>query len=181
MAIPALDSLFYIAPSGTQTHFVQTGNPEGPLIICLHGLGGSTETFVPLLPYLPQTYRIILVDFQGFGKTPLTGTREGISVADHVTDLDHLISHLEASPDQRQTKRTGIVLVGHSLGAIVALHYTSKNSNKVKGLALIGAGRAAGHIPAARERMLNLAASVRSKGLELAAETATKSNFYEDT
>lgn len=97
MATPTLHSKFFTTANGTKTHYEQTGDPEGPLLIGLHGLGGSTETYYPLLPHLPTTYNTILVDFQGLGKTPLTSPEKPISISGHVSDLHHLVAHLQAT------------------------------------------------------------------------------------
>ncbi|KAF2726992.1 alpha/beta-hydrolase [Polyplosphaeria fusca] len=179
MKSPPLSSSFYTSPSGTKTHFLQSDASTGPLLICLHGLGGSTETFIPLLPSLPQTCNIVLVDFQGFGKTPLAESSKPLSVPGHVADLSHLIAHLQA--DSGPDKQQKIILIGHSLGAIIALHYAAQNPERIGGLTLLGAGRAAGHIPAVRQRMLDTAATVRTKGIDIVADGAVKGNFYEDT
>ncbi|KAF6843920.1 alpha beta hydrolase fold protein [Colletotrichum musicola] len=173
-----LSSSYFTAPSGTKTHYLQAGDPSGRLLVCLHGLGGSTETFAPLLPSLPRSYNTVLVDFQGFGKTSLADPTKKLSVAGHADDFRHLIASLETSAGERTAKS---VIVGHSLGAIVALHYAAGNPDAVAGLVLLGPGRAAGHIPAARQRMLDLAAGVREKGIGFGADAAGRSNFYEDT
>jgi len=174
-----LVSSHFTTTSGTLLHFLQGGEPSGPLLICLHGLGGSTETFVPLVPSLPQTYNIVLIDFQGFGKTSLADPRKHVSIAGHVIDLSDIIVSLQET--SRAPNVSKVVIVGHSLGAIVALHYAAAHPERVGGLALLGPGRAAGHIPAVRQRMLDLATAVRETGIDIAAETAVKSNFYEDT
>ena len=179
MTAHALTSKYYTTTTGTELHYIQTGSASGPLLLCLHGLGGSTDTFIPLLPHLPPSYTIVLLDFQGFGDSPLTASSNTISVANHVTDVGDLIAALQGASS---TPRPGeIVIIGHSLGAIVALQYAAKHPEAVGGLALLGVGRAAGHIPAARQRMCDLATAVRTKGITFAAEVATKSNFYEDT
>ena len=173
-----LTSSYFTASSGTKTHYLQGGNLTGTLLVCLHGLGGSTETFIPLVPYLPPTHHIILVDFQGFGKTPLADPTQRLSIAGHAADVGELIASLQGTVSSAPAK---VVLIGHSLGAIVSLHYAAQHAESVAGLALLGPGRAAGHIPAVRQRMLDLAAAVRKKGIYVATETAVKSNFYEDT
>jgi pimeloyl-ACP methyl ester carboxylesterase len=97
MAIASsLSSHFYTTSAGTKTHYLQTGDPTAKLLICLHGLGGSVETFKPLLAYLPRTQNIVLVDFQGFGKSPLTSATKPLSISGHVSDLHNLITHLQA-------------------------------------------------------------------------------------
>lgn len=96
MASLTFDSRFYTTSRNTNTHYLQTGHRAGPLIICLHGLGGSVDTFKSLVPLLPHRYNIVLVDFQGFGKTPLTSKTEALSIDGHVSDLHDIVSFLQA-------------------------------------------------------------------------------------
>lgn len=172
-------SNYFTTSSGTNLHYLQGGDSSGPLLVCLHGLGGSTETFLPLVPFLPQDFSIVLVDFQGFGKTPLAKPQEKISIAKHVSDLGDLITSLQGYSGLSASSK--VIVVGHSLGAIIALHYGAQHPEVFGGLLLIGPGRAAGHITAARRRMLDLAATVRQRGIQVAADAASVSNFYENT
>ncbi|KAF3008996.1 hypothetical protein E8E13_011560 [Curvularia kusanoi] len=178
MYLESDNSHFYTTAVGTKLHYIQLGNAEGPLVICLHGLGGSADAFVPLLPYIPRIYNIVLLDFQGFGKSPLNTSSNTISIGYYVADLDDLIKALQRPSNATQSRE--IVIVGQSLGAIIALQYAAQHPVEVKGLALIGVGRSAAHIPAVRQRMLDLASSVRAEGIVYAANVAAKSNFYDD-
>ncbi|KZL63846.1 hydrolase or acyltransferase (alpha beta hydrolase superfamily) [Colletotrichum tofieldiae] len=172
-------SSYFTAPSGNKIHFLQSGSHSGPLLVCFHGLGGSNETFLPLLPSLPQSFNIILVDFPGFGKSFLNKAAKPITVTGTVSDIHCLISFVQESAGTSKPEK--IICIGHSFGAIVALHYAAKYPEAVAGLALLGPGRAAGHIPAVRQRMLELASNVRSAGIGFAADAAAQSNFYGDT
>lgn len=157
-------------------HYTDTGNSSGALTIFLHGLGGSTETFSPILPlFSHETSRLICVDFEGSGKTPLTLPDVKLSVPRYVYDLEYLITSLQSPNGQEPWKK--VILIGHSLGAIVAMHYASKYPDRVQGLALLGPGRSIAHVPIARERMLGLAEKTRAEGIEAAADIATISNF----
>ncbi|KAK3116625.1 hypothetical protein LTR53_002800 [Teratosphaeriaceae sp. CCFEE 6253] len=154
----------------------------GPLLILLHGLGGSSVTFTSLLPHLPlHQYRVLSVDLEGFGLTQLSDCKVQLSIDRYVADLESLVAHME-SDDSTQAAKHSVVevpvvnIIGHSLGSIIALHYASRHADKVKGLGLLGVGRSASHVPAARERMLGLAAKVRNEGIEKAAELATQMN-----
>jgi 3-oxoadipate enol-lactonase len=180
MASPSYSSAFYTTPNGTETHYLQTGNVQGPLLLALHGLGGSTATFEPLVPHLPQSYNIILVDFQGYGKTKLANPQKPLSIDGHVSDLHHLVAHLQASGSS-DAARGKITILGHSLGTIVGLHYTAQHPDNVAGLALLGSGRSASHIPAARQGMLDTAAKTREQGITYAANLAMKTNFPPDS
>jgi pimeloyl-ACP methyl ester carboxylesterase len=87
-------SHFFDTPNGPRTHYTQCGNPSGPLLILLHGLGGSVATFLPLLPHLPsKKYKIISVDFEGFGRTALSSPL--LYIEKYVEDLDQLITSLQ--------------------------------------------------------------------------------------
>ncbi|KAH6670290.1 Alpha/Beta hydrolase protein [Plectosphaerella plurivora] len=172
-----MTSSFFTTSSGTKTHFLRSGTLSGPLLVCLHGLGGSTETFAPLLPSLPTSHDIVLVDFQGFGVTPLTDPSKPLFVSGHVADLHDLITSLQAA----KTSPSPVTLIGHSLGGVVSLHYAAAHPDVVGGLLLLAPGRSAGHIPVVKQRMLDLGSAAREKGVGFAADIAAKSNFYEDT
>ncbi|KAL3459756.1 Alpha/Beta hydrolase protein [Aspergillus heterothallicus] len=164
-------SSYFKTPNGTNVHFTQTGNPTGTLIVLLHGLGGSTETFTPLLPHLrAETHRIVCVDLEGLGKTSLSAPYVTLSVTRYVDDLEYLVASLQGTEES-------LLLVGHSLGGIIATQYAARHPAKVKGLALLGTGRSIASIPPARERMLALAAKTRAEGIQAAADTAAISNF----
>ena len=170
----------YTTKKGTKTHYDIRGPSTGSLIVLLHGLGGSTRTFEPLIPLLPsQAHQILTVDFEGFGQTPLTDPSVPLSLERYVTDLDDLIAHVQGHHrcKNQDLPAHPIIFVGHSLGSIVALHYAAKRPTEVGGLALLGVGRSASHIPAVRDRMLALATTVRSQGISAAAEIASSSNF----
>ncbi|KAF5696250.1 alpha beta hydrolase fold family [Fusarium mundagurra] len=164
----------YTVPSGSTLHYLQSGNPTGVLVICLHGLGGSTATYEPLLPFIPKRFRTILVDFPGHGKSPLP-PHNTISIGDHVSHLDHLIAHLQG--DDQKAVKPKLLLIGHSLGAAVAMQYAAQAPDLVAGLVLIAPIQSGAKIPPFRERMLELAANTRNHGISFAADLAVQTNF----
>jgi pimeloyl-ACP methyl ester carboxylesterase len=115
------------------------------------------------------------VDFEGFGQTELSSPDTILSISRYVNDLEHLVAYLQM-PSQDTAERK-LVLIGHSLGAIVSMHYASRHPSQIGGLALLGAGRSIAHIPAARERMLGMATKTRKEGIQAAADMAATSNF----
>jgi pimeloyl-ACP methyl ester carboxylesterase len=169
-------SFYHKTHNGKNVHYTQTGNKLGPLVILLHGLGGSTKTFESLLPFLsPHLNRLVCVDFEGFGQTALSTPETVLSIPRYVNDLEHLVASLQNhSQDPAGTK---LILIGHSLGAIVSMHYASRHPSQIRGLALLGPGQSIAHISAARERMLGLAAKTRMEGIQAAADMAAISNF----
>jgi pimeloyl-ACP methyl ester carboxylesterase len=82
--------------------------------------------------------------------------------------VEDLISILES-----REKKESPILVGHSLGSIIAMHYASQHPTKA--LVLIGPGKSASHIPAAVERMTGLAAKAR-EGIEGIRDSTVANN-----
>lgn len=183
-----ISSYYEIFPEAN-IHITKSGNPTGPLVVLLHGLGGSTETFVPILPYLePETNQIVSVDLEGFGKTGLSSPDVKLSIPRYVDQLESLMALLQkpaeeedasaaaAEATQNSTQQR-VLIIGHSLGSIIAMHYAAKHPENTRGLALLGPGRSIAHISAARERMLSLATKARVEGISAVADVAAISNF----
>ena len=56
-------------------HYLDFGGPsDGPLVVCVHGLGGSALNWAAVAPTLAQTCRVVAIDLAGFGHT-LGGSR----------------------------------------------------------------------------------------------------------
>ena len=97
----------------------------GKNIVFIPGLGGTTRYLSGGIGPLAENYRIVLVDLLGFGASPKPWTR--YSVERHVAALhDALISF---GP---------ITLVGHSLGALLAVAYAARFADQVTNIVLIG-------------------------------------------
>ena len=99
---------------------------EGPVVICVHGLGGSSNTFTPLLPALVR-HRVIRIDLPGSGRSQRV---EGaLSIESYVDAI------------RRVCERLGLTRahwVGHSMGTIVVQHIAAANPKAVASVALFG-------------------------------------------
>ena len=127
MVSPMLESKFFGTSNKTKTHYLQTGDSNGQLIICLHGLGGSVSTFKPLVPSLPKKYNIVLMDFQGFGQTPLTSNTEPLSFSGHVSDVHDLITFLQRD-NNGNAKGGKVCITKRSRGAFTVTDQDISNS-----------------------------------------------------
>jgi len=98
---------------GARSPVFEIGDPDpsAPTAIVLHGFARSRyDALARLGPLLPHARRFLLPDLPGHGDAVGRGTRLG-------TDEDRFVDSLAA------THATGpVLLVGHSLGATVALH-----------------------------------------------------------
>ena len=99
---------------------------EGEAIVCVHGLGGSTNTFTPLMPALAR-HRVIRLDMPGSARShrvegPLTIERFVETLLSVCTRLNVTRAHW----------------IGHSLGTIVCQHLAVAAPKLVKSIALLG-------------------------------------------
>jgi 3-oxoadipate enol-lactonase len=99
---------------------------EGDAVLLLHGLGGSSNTFAPLMPMLNR-HRAIRVDLPGSARSHRV---EGaLSIAGFVACALRALSAAGASKAH---------VVGHSLGTIVAQHLAAAEPGVVRSLCLFG-------------------------------------------
>jgi 3-oxoadipate enol-lactonase len=125
---------------------------EGPVIVCLHGLGGSSNTFTPLMTAMAR-HRVVRIDLPGSGRSQRA---EGVLSIDRFVDTVLNIC-----------SRLNIVQahwVGHSLGTIVCQHVAVRASKMVSGLVLFGP--LLSPPDAVRSALQARAAKARSEGLQ---------------
>jgi pimeloyl-ACP methyl ester carboxylesterase len=113
--------------AGGPVHFADYGGPaDGPLLVGVHGLGGSHLNWSAIAPYLVAANRLIAVDLLGHGRTPAAGRVPDI--AGHVALLDGFL---------RQVTDRPAILVGNSLGGLVAALCAADSPDRVAGLVLV--------------------------------------------
>jgi pimeloyl-ACP methyl ester carboxylesterase len=95
-------------PNGETLAYIDTGNRTGPAVVLIHGYTDNARDWVPMLPYLSQRFRLILVDLRGHGqssKPECCYTR-----LDFAYDVKLLLDALGVEKAD---------IVGHSMGSIV--------------------------------------------------------------
>lgn len=99
---------------------------EGTAVLLIHGLGGSWRYWRRGLDGLRTNHALYLPDLIGFGRSPKP--RGDYSLSMHV----HALAPILAEPDGPVT------IVGHSMGALVALGLYARFPDRVKRLTVIG-------------------------------------------
>ena len=103
---------------------------SGPLIMFLHGLGGSSEDFYPIMSRLSGVFQCIAFDFPGFGFSAKPDVDYSIDFFCKV--VQDVMAQLPARPR---------AVVGHSMGGHVALKYSIDNPDQFdKVIAICPAG-----------------------------------------
>ena len=106
---------------------------DGPPLLLLHGLAGSSRELLPTAAALAESFRVVLMDQRGHGLS--TRRPDDLSRAAYVDDVVRVTQELE--PNQRWT------LVGQSMGAHTAFLAASARPDLVAGLVMLE-GHAAG-------------------------------------
>lgn len=98
------------------------------LVVWGHGWGQDHSIFKPFFPPLESRAAHIVVDFPGFGQSPVPS--ETWTTADYADDLAKIIeSHRSVNK---------IIYVGHSFGGRVGIQLAARRPDLVDGLFLIG-------------------------------------------
>ncbi len=99
-------------------------------LLFLHGLLGSHRYWDAFVPEFRSKYQIVLPDLLGFGDSPKPYS--GYTVEKHIEKIHAVISNASMSGKP-------LNIIGHSMGALLALNYAIAHPEKVKSLILINA------------------------------------------
>ncbi len=100
---------------------------SGTAIVLLHGLGTNSSNWKNVTPSLADKYRVISIDLLGFGKSPKPDNIN-YTPDDHIASIHYTLHKLRV--------RKPFILVGHSMGAILAVHYANRYRDNVSRLVL---------------------------------------------
>lgn len=115
-----------------ELHRFVAGPPDGPPILVLHGITESRRYWLPRILPLASQYRLLIPDLPGFGLSPKPFT-------DYTPDyfVEALLGFLE----QEVPGAPILHIIGHSLGALLALEIAARQPGRVGRLGLISVPR----------------------------------------
>lgn len=111
------------SPGQRRGLYYEEAGVDGPTLVFLPGVGGTTRYWASRIAPLATRYRLVLVDLLGFGRSPKPWTT--YTVERHVSELHRVLDG-----------RGSVTLVGHSFGAITALAYAARHHGRVNALVL---------------------------------------------
>jgi 2-succinyl-6-hydroxy-2,4-cyclohexadiene-1-carboxylate synthase len=115
--------------STTILHHVETGPPDGPPVVLLHGFLGSSADWQQVVAPLAEDFRCIAIDLPGHGAS----TR----LADEAYTWEGALDALEATLAALTIDR--FRLAGYSMGGRLALGLALRRPGRARRLALVGA------------------------------------------
>ncbi len=101
---------------------------KGQPLIVLHGLFGFSDNWLTHAKKFSDYFRVVLVDLRNHGHSPWS---DEFSYALMVDDLSQLIQKLNLSE---------IIMLGHSMGGKVAMHFAQKHPDLLDKLIIVDMG-----------------------------------------
>jgi len=102
---------------------------EGPLVVLLHGIAGSSAVWRNIIPRLSEHYTVIAPDLLGHGAS--AKPKGDYSLGAYANMIRDLLEALEQPPG---------TIVGHSLGGGVALQFAYQFPERCERLVLVSSG-----------------------------------------
>jgi pimeloyl-ACP methyl ester carboxylesterase len=115
----------------------------GPPVLFAHSFAGNLSHWAEILAHLSARRRAIAFDFRGHGNSPaIPGLYSYDSLSQDIETVV-AIQQLDA-----------FVLVGHSMGAAIAIEYAAAHADRVAALVLVDPPPATGAVPAEQIRQI---------------------------
>jgi pimeloyl-ACP methyl ester carboxylesterase len=127
-----------ITLNGSQAHYLEAGEAQGKALLLLHGLGTARLNWEAAIPLLAEHYRIIAPDLPGFGASAALPNMR-------LQDLNQWLKALLDTLDVQQA-----VVVGNSIGGLVARLFTAGEPQYAPALILVNGGAVPSLPPIAR-------------------------------
>lgn len=100
----------------------------GQTVVFLHGVGMNKSVWAPEVNILSQSFDVVIYDMWGHGDSDLPESE--LTLSDYVKQLTDLMSELKISQAH---------IVGHSIGALIALTFACRNEKSCRSVAAITA------------------------------------------
>lgn len=136
--------------NGADIHYEVQG--DGPAILFLHGLGGTSNVWHAQRVGLSKYYKVIVQDLTGSGRSDRSA--RDFSIESWADDAAGLLDHLEID---------SAVIVGHSMATVIAQTFAAKYPAKTSALVLCGALVELG--PPGKEAFTKRAETVEKEGM----------------
>jgi pimeloyl-ACP methyl ester carboxylesterase len=107
--------------SGFRMHYLDVGPSEAPVLLCLHGEPTWGYLFRNLIAALGSTYRVIVPDHMGFGKSATPADRT-FWLQDHIDNLERFAQSLDLS---------NVTLVMHDFGGPVGMGLAARHPDRI--------------------------------------------------
>ncbi len=130
---------------------------DGPPVLFVHGLGGTSNVWQPQRVGLGRLFKVITMDLPGSGRS---------DKAERNYSMERWVEQIAGLADQLRLER--FVLVGHSMTTLLAQKFAAKYPQRLSGLVLCGPITELP--PAGKEAFLKRAEAVQKDGMIAVAD-----------
>lgn len=134
-----------------KVHVVEAGT--GPTLLCLHGIGSSSESFAPQIAELSDQHHLLAWDAPGYGAS---------ADPEEALDLDGYADAAAAVLVERGL--SDVHVLGMSWGGVIGVRMASRHPGLVRSLILGDSTRGSGQTPEQADAMRARAAELESDG-----------------
>jgi pimeloyl-ACP methyl ester carboxylesterase len=107
-------------------HYLEWGEADAPPIVCVHGFTSSAEAFNALARHMQDRFHILVPDVRGHGESAWSPAG-AYQFADQASDL---------AAFARQLGLEKFVLIGTSMGGVIAMAYGAEHAERLSGLVI---------------------------------------------
>src|SRR5271169_3314962 len=107
-------------------HYLEWGEADAPDVVCVHGYTGSADAFNGLARRLKDRFHILVPDVRGHGESAWSPAG-AYGYADQAGDLAAFVDRLGLDR---------FVLIGTSMGGIIAMAYAVAHRQRLRGLVI---------------------------------------------
>jgi pimeloyl-ACP methyl ester carboxylesterase len=116
----------FLTVNGLRLHYLEWGGSDAPPIVCVHGYTSSAEAFNAPSRHFQDRFHILAPDVRGHGESAWSPAG-AYQYTDQVGDLVALVDQLGLPP---------FVLIGTSMGGIIAMTYAVERPDRLRGLVI---------------------------------------------
>ena len=116
----------YVELDGRRICYVDEGS--GPVLLLVHGLGGSICNWAPTIEHFSRTNRVVALDLPGFGKSAGSASE---------CDVECFAAAVRALLSELGIERASIA--GNSLGGLITIYLALNHSDIVDNIILVDA------------------------------------------
>ncbi|HEX9339402.1 MAG TPA: alpha/beta hydrolase [Pseudonocardiaceae bacterium] len=118
----------FVDTSRLRTHVLESGSPDAPTLVLVHGNVSSARFFAQTLAVLGERFHCVAPDMRGFGGSARLPVDARRGLSDFTDDLHAVLTELV--PDRR------VHLLGWSLGGGIVLRYAMDHPDAVASIVL---------------------------------------------
>jgi 3-oxoadipate enol-lactonase len=135
---------------------------QGEPLVMIHGLGGTSNTFTPVIEGIARQMQVIRPDLSGSGRSPTSARLSIEGFAEAVAKAVNALGIGRAN------------FAGHSMGTIICFHIALRYPKLVKSMALLGPLLAPAD--AGRQGLRERAVTARTQGMQPIADVIVQAS-----